>query len=199
MLTRKQHHLLCFIQDQMRDGVTPSFTEMQRAMGMRSKSGIHRLITNLEQRGFVRRLPNRARAIEIIRFPAQKYGSASVRVMGSIAENTLVSDLTQVTREILMPAEMLDGDEHFALNVETDAMNGAGIIAGDIALLHRAAKPMTGEIVVAAIGTQAILRRFHRRNDLVALEPSNDLYMVKFLQTATVSILGKLVGLYRSY
>src|ERR671910_1272566 len=91
MLTRKQHELLMFIHERLKEaGVPPSFEEMKEALDLRSKSGIHRLITALEERGFIRRLPHRARALEIIRLPESVAPSlASPKQKGSFSPNVI--------------------------------------------------------------------------------------------------------------
>src|SRR5437660_155026 len=161
MLTRKQFELLRFIHERLTEaGVPPSFDEMKDALDLRSKSGIHRLITALEERGFIRRLPNRARAIEVIKLPdsvahgiagrvrtsSEEDGSrpVAVPVMGRIAAGTPIEAIQTKSHVINMPADMLSSGEHFALEVRGDSMIEAGILDGDIALLRRTEAADTG-------------------------------------------------------
>ena len=209
MLTRKQYELLRFINERLKEaGVPPSFDEMKDALDLRSKSGIHRLITALEERGFIRRLPNRARAIEV---NLGKRGSApvsedsgerpvAVPVMGRIAAGTPIEALQTRSHTISVPPDMLGSGEHYALEVRGDSMVDAGILDGDMALIQRNESADTGDIVVALIDEEeATLKRFRRRGASIALEPANTAYEVRILPPNRVRIQGKLVGLYRKY
>ena len=230
MLTRKQFELLRFVHERLKEsGVPPSFDEMKDALDLRSKSGIHRLITALEERGFIRRLPNRARAIEVIKLP-ETVGQAggkrgftpsviegnlgrgrsssedesgrpiAVPVMGRIAAGTPVEAIQTRSHTINMPADMLTAGEHFALEVRGDSMIEAGILDGDMALIRRTEGADTGDIVVALIDDEeATLKRFRRRGASIALEPANPSYEVRILPPTRVRIQGKLVGLFRRY
>jgi repressor LexA len=228
MLTRKQYELLRFINERLKEaGVPPSFDEMKDALDLRSKSGIHRLITALEERGFIRRLPNRARAIEVIKLPesvSHGIGAArrgftpsvikgdlgrargdedrpvAVPVMGRIAAGTPIEAIQTKSHVISMPPELLSSGEHFALEVKGDSMIDAGILDGDIALIKRADGADTGDIVVALIDEEeATLKRFRRRGASIALEPANTTYEVRILPPNRVRIQGKMVGLFRKY
>ena len=230
MLTRKQYELLRFINERLKEaGVPPSFDEMKDALDLRSKSGIHRLIMALEERGFIRRLPNRARALEVIKLsdastpgPARAKFSPSViegnlgrvrtaseddggrpvavPVMGRIAAGTPVEAIQTQSHSITVPPEMLGGGEHFALEVRGDSMIEAGILDGDMALIKRTDGADTGDIVVALIDDEeATLKRFRRRGASIALEPANTTYEVRILPPNRVRIQGKLVGLFRRY
>ena len=230
MLTRKQFELLRFVHERLKEsGVPPSFDEMKDALDLRSKSGIHRLITALEERGFIRRLPNRARAIEVIKLP-EMVGQAggkrgftpsviegnlgrgrsssedesgrpiAVPVMGRIAAGTPIEAIQTRSHTINMPADMLTAGEHFALEVRGDSMIEAGILDGDMALIRRTEGADTGDIVVALIDDEeATLKRFRRRGASIALEPANPSYEVRILPPTRVRIQGKLVGLFRRY
>jgi repressor LexA len=230
MLTRKQYELLRFINERLKEaGVPPSFDEMKDALDLRSKSGIHRLITALEERGFIRRLPNRARAIEVIKLPelspansgrrgftpsviegnlGKGRGSAAdegerpvaVPVMGRIAAGTPIEALQTRSHTISVPPDMLGSGEHYALEVRGDSMVDAGILDGDMALIQRNETADTGDIVVALIDEEeATLKRFRRRGASIALEPANAAYEVRILPPNRVRIQGKLIGLYRKY
>ncbi|MGH6777688.1 MAG: transcriptional repressor LexA [Bradyrhizobium sp.] len=230
MLTRKQFELLRFINERLKEaGVPPSFDEMKDALDLRSKSGIHRLITALEERGFIRRLPNRARAIEVIKLPELSPGGGSRRgftpsviegnlgkarsgaadegerpvavpVMGRIAAGTPIEALQTRSATISVPPDMLGSGEHYALEVRGDSMVDAGILDGDMALIQRHDIAETGDIVVALIDDEeATLKRFRRRGASIALEPANTSYEVRILPPNRVKIQGKLIGLYRKY
>ena len=230
MLTRKQFELLRFIHERLKEaGVPPSFDEMKDALDLRSKSGIHRLITALEERGFIRRLPNRARAIEVIklpepvsqgvgrrgftpsviegnlgrvRAPSEEDGGrpVAVPVMGRIAAGTPIEAIQTKTQVINVPPEMLSTGDHFALEVRGDSMIEAGILDGDMALIKKTEAADTGDIVVALIDDEeATLKRFRRRGASIALEPANTSYEVRILPPTRVRIQGKMVGLFRRY
>jgi len=230
MLTRKQLELLRFIHERLKEsGVPPPFDEMKDALDLRSKSGIHRLITALEERGFIRRLPNRARAIEVIKLPDTVAGGIvrrgftpnviegnlgrvraaaddesgrpiAVPVMGRIAAGTPVEAIQNKSHTIHVPPELLSSGEHFALEVRGDSMIEAGILEGDLALIRRTDTADTGDIVVALIDNEeATLKRFRRRGASIALEPANAAYEVRILPPTRVRIQGKMVGLFRRY
>ena len=229
MLTRKQYELLRFINERLKEaGVPPSFDEMKDALDLRSKSGIHRLITALEERGFIRRLPNRARAIEVIKQP-DAYGAGRARgftpsviegnlgrvrapsedesgrpvavpVMGRIAAGTPIEAIQTRSHTINMPPDLLSTGEHFALEVRGDSMIDAGILDGDTVLIRRTDTADTGDVVVALIDDEeATLKRFRRRGASIALEPANSSHEVRILPPNRVRIQGKLVGLFRRY
>jgi repressor LexA len=230
MLTRKQHELLRFIQERLKEsGVPPSFDEMKEALDLKSKSGIHRLITALEERGFIRRLPNRARALEVIRQPEQSAGPArgkfspsviegslgrvrppaqdddvvmpvAVPLMGRIAAGVPREAIEQRMSTVSVPPEMLARGEHYALEVRGDSMIEAGILEGDLALIRKGDSAETGDIVVALIDDEeATLKRLRKRGTSIALEAANPAYETRVLGPDRVQIQGKLVGLIRRY
>lgn len=230
MLTRKQHELLRFIQERLKEsGVPPSFDEMKEALDLKSKSGIHRLITALEERGFIRRLPNRARALEIIKQPEQSAGPqrgrfspsviegslgrarpapadeetvmpVAVPLMGRIAAGVPREAIEHRTATVSVPPEMLTRGEHYALEVRGDSMIEAGILEGDLALIRRGEAAETGDIIVALIDDEeATLKRLRKRGTSIALEAANPAYETRVLGPDRVRIQGKLVGLIRRY
>jgi repressor LexA len=230
MLTRKQFELLRFINERLKEaGVPPSFDEMKDALDLRSKSGIHRLITALEERGFIRRLPNRARAIEVIKLPETAVPNGGRRgftpsviegdlgrvragaddeggrpvvvpVMGRIAAGTPIEAIQSRSHTIQVPPDLLSTGEHFALEVRGDSMIEAGILDGDTVLIRKGDAAETGDIVVALIDDEeATLKRFRRRGASIALEPANSSYEVRILPPNRVRVQGKLVGLFRRY
>jgi repressor LexA len=228
MLTRKQLDLLDFIHKRLqRDGVPPSFDEMKEALDLRSKSGIHRLITALEERGFIRRLAHRARAIEIVRLPeamerpgfsprviegdrasrppralpVEAAGALEIPVMGRIAAGTPIEAISEVSHHVAVPGSMLSrAGQHYALEVRGDSMIEAGINDGDVVVIREQSTAENGDIVVALIeGQEATLKRFRRRGDMIALEAANPAYETRVLRADQVRVQGRLVGLIRSY
>jgi repressor LexA len=228
MLTRKQLELLDFIQKRTaRDGVPPSFDEMKEALDLRSKSGIHRLITALEERGFIHRLAHRARAIEIVKLPEamEKPGftprliqgdrmdppkgavavsgasSVDVPMMGRIAAGVPIEAISEVTHHVAVPGSMLSGrGSHYALEVKGDSMIEAGINDGDVVVIREQSTAENGDIVVALVENhEATLKRYRRRGDMIALEAANPAYEDRLLREDQVKIQGRLVGLIRSY
>ena len=228
MLTRKQHELICFINDRLSEsGVSPSFEEMKEALDLKSKSGVHRLISALEERQFIRRLPNRARALEVLRMPerpevrkravstASSIAAAmpaNVRAMPQPANDVVEIPLHgriaagvpieafEDSSMLAVPAALLGGGEHYALEVAGDSMVEAGILDGDYALIKRQEIARDGEIVVALIDdSEATLKYFRREGAMVRLDPANRSYDPQRYHPAQVRVQGKLAGLLRRY
>jgi repressor LexA len=220
MLTRKQHELICFINDRLIEtGVSPSFEEMKEALDLKSKSGVHRLISALEERQFIRRLPNRARALEVLRMPervdATRKATAkpgNVRTLPEPANDVIEIPLhgriaAGVPIEafeghsmLAVPAALLGGGEHYALEVSGDSMVDAGILDGDYALIRRADTARDGEIVVALIEeSEATLKYFRREGAMIRLDPANRAYDPQRYAPDQVRVQGKLAGLLRRY
>ena len=228
MLTRKQLELLDFIKTRMdRDGVPPSFDEMKDALDLRSKSGIHRLITALEERGFIRRLAHRARALEIVKLPdaMEKPGfnprliagskpetpkaalpvhavdAMELPVMGRIAAGVPIEAIAEISHHVAVPGSMLSGrGHHYALEVKGDSMIEAGINDGDIVVIREQSTADNGDIVVALVEEQeATLKRFRRKGGMIALEAANPAYETRLFPDHAVRVQGRLVGLIRTY
>ncbi|MFQ5621914.1 MAG: transcriptional repressor LexA [Paracoccaceae bacterium] len=230
MLTRKQLDLLKFIHQRVRkDGVPPSFDEMKEALDLRSKSGIHRLITALEERGFIRRLPHRARALEIVKLPdsfSESAGggftpsviegsggrrprhalpveapSVELPVMGRIAAGTPIEAIREISHNVAVPGSMLaNSGRHYALEVKGDSMIEAGINSGDIVVIREQPDADNGDIVVAFVeNEEATLKRLRRRGSAIALEAANPAYETRVYRDDQVQIQGRLVGLIRTY
>ena len=225
MLTRKQHELLCFINDRLSEtGVSPSFEEMKEALDLKSKSGVHRLISALEERNFIRRLPNRARALEILRLPdaikasapapagKQNIQTPPARSMPSAANDILEVPLhgriaaglpieaLEGQNSLSVPAALLGPGEHYALEVAGDSMVEAGILDGDYALVRKAETARDGEIVVALIDeSEATLKYFRHEGSMIRLDPANRSYDPQRYRPGQVRIQGKLAGLLRRY
>ena len=227
MLTKKQLDLLEFIHKRVqRDGVPPSFDEMKEALDLRSKSGIHRLITALEERGFIRRLAHRARALEIVKLPEaleEKKGFTprviegdkpdsrpaealptgggviDLPLKGRIAAGVPIEAIED-SASVSVPQTMLGRGEHFALEVKGDSMIEAGINHGDIVVIRETRTADNGDIVVALVeGSEATLKRFVRKGSSIALEAANPAYETRVFRDDQVKVQGRLVGLIRTY
>lgn len=215
MLTAKQHELLNFIHDRLSaTGVSPSFDEMREALDLKSKSGVHRLISALEERQFIRRLPNRARALEVVRMPeiaavttiaprpvvpAAANNTIEIPLHGRIAAGTPIEAL-QGTEGFAVPAALLGPGEHYALEVSGDSMVEEGILDGDYALIRKVDSARDGEIVVALIDNEeATLKTYRREGQMIRLDPANRSYEPQRYDERRVSIQGRLAGLIRRY
>ena len=213
MLTRKQSELLTYLSDHMQQhDVPPSFDEMRDALGLASKSGVHRLVSGLEERGYIRRLANRARAIEILKPVSTAAGGVVTRavetasnlvslpLLGRIAAGTPIEALSDPTNHLEIPASMVGSGEHFALEIVGDSMVGAGILDGDTVVIQRAETARHGEIVVALINQQeATLKTLLKEPGRVGLEAANPRYETRYFSTGEVEVQGKLAGLIRNY
>ena len=229
MLTKKQLELLKFIHARVqRDGVPPSFDEMKEALDLRSKSGIHRLITALEERGFIRRLAHRARALEILKLPEAMENATGftprviegdrrdapanampvdtvhaieVPVMGRIAAGVPIEAISEISHNVAVPGTMLQGNgHHYALEVKGDSMIDAGINDGDVVVIREGVTADNGDIVVAIVeGYEATLKRFRRKGSSIALEAANPAYETRVFRGDQVKVQGRLVGLIRTY
>ncbi len=225
MLTKKQHELLMFIHERIKEtGVSPSFDEMKEALDLASKSGIHRLITALEERGFIRRLAHRARALEVTKLPdaaapggrgfkpqvVQGGGrpiaaepandTRELSLMGKIAAGTPIAAIEHETARYPVPEAMLGSGEHYLLEIEGDSMIEAGILNGDLVIIKSSDVATSGDIVVALVeGEEATLKRLRKKGASIALEPANRNYETRIFGPDQVEVQGKLVGLIRRY
>ncbi|HIQ19180.1 MAG TPA: transcriptional repressor LexA [Novosphingobium capsulatum] len=225
MLTRKQHELLSFIQTRLdASGISPSFEEMKEALDLKSKSGVHRLISALEERGFIRRLPNRARALEVIREPESLATKAPSRTRATSSAPASTPPLRKPANDVVeiplhgriaagmpieaiegsamlpVPAALLGSGEHYALEVSGDSMVDAGILDGDVALVRRTNVARDGEIVVALIhGEEATLKYLRHERGRIRLDPANAAYEPQFYAESEIEVQGKLAGLLRRY
>jgi repressor LexA len=215
MLTAKQRELLIFIDGRLKEsGISPSFDEMREALELKSKSGVHRLISALEERGFIRRLPNRARALEVLKLPethsatviplrpaapAPANDTIEIPLHGRIAAGTPIEAL-QGTECFPVPAALLGPGEHYALEVAGDSMVEEGILDGDFALIRKVDAARDGEIVVALIDDEeATLKTYRREGRMIRLEPANRAYEPQRYDEGRVKIQGRLAGLIRRY
>ena len=214
MLTAKQRELLLLIDDRLKSGgISPSFDEMRDALGLKSKSGVHRLISALEERGFIRRLPNRARALEVLKLPetapapvigrpvvpSPANDTIEIPLHGRIAAGTPIEAL-QGTEGFAVPAALLGPGEHYALEVSGDSMVEEGILDGDFALIRKVDTARDGEIVVALIDNEeATLKTYRREGRTIRLDPANSRYEPQRYDENRVRIQGRLAGLIRRY
>src|SRR5947199_9870955 len=216
MLTAKQRELLLFIDKRLNEsGISPGFDEMREALDLKSKSGVHRLISALEERGFIRRLPNRARALEVLKLPdvrppatvtairpavaAPANDTMELILAGRIAAGTPIEAL-QGTESFAVPAALLGPGEHYALEVAGDSMVEEGILDGDFALIRKVEDARDGEIVVALIDNEeATLKTFRREGSMIRLDPANRQYEPQRYDPRREQIQGRLAGLIRRY
>ena len=206
MLTHQQEKLLQFISDfQNKSNVTPSFDEMKDGLGLKSKSGIHRILSALEERGYIRKLNNRARAIEIIKFPNNKTeysnsNSIPIPILGKIAAGHPIEAISDNTNYLDIPQSLLGKGEYFLLEVEGDSMINAGIFDGDQVIIEKRNDAKNGEIVVALIdNNEATLKRIYKRGQQLALQPENPDFKTVIYGPDRVQIQGILKQLFRKY
>ena len=225
MLTKKQKNLLMFINKKLRSsGVSPSYEEMKQALNLKSKSGIHRLISALEERGFIRRLAHKARALEVIKLPETAsandiYNSFSpsvikggldkepsnnenseIPVLGKIAAGTPIEAIQNEVSRIPLPANIERNGEYFGLKIQGDSMIEAGINEGDTVIVKKTDTADNGKIVVALIDDhEAMLKRIRRKGKTIALESANRNYETKIFGPDRVKVQGVLVSLYRNF
>jgi repressor LexA len=225
MLTKKQKNLLIFINEKLkRTGISPSYDEMRMSLNLKSKSGIHRLISALEERGFIKRLPHKARALEVIKLPENAgaqdlYNNFSpkiikggldlnkiddeevfIPVLGKIAAGLPIEALENQTENLPLSKNFLGSNEYFALKVEGDSMINAGINTGDYVIIKKTNIAESGKIVVALIDDhEATLKRMRKKGPSIALESANPAYETKIYNNERVKIQGVLASLYRKF
>lgn len=212
MLTQKQHDLLIFLDSTFKEtGVCPSFDEMKDHLGLKSKSGVHRLLSELENRKFIKRLHNKARALEVLTLPAQKEPPAAlmpvanddvmaIPLCGRIAAGLPIEAIRYPSETVAVPSHMMGFGDHYALTVDGDSMRDAGIMDGDTVIIRKADRVPNGTIVVALIdGYEVTLKRIRANGSSVALEPANPNYETRIFSADRVEVQGELVGLMRSY
>ena len=225
MLTKKQKNLLVFINKKIRStGVSPSYEEMKNSLNLKSKSGIHRLITALQERGFIKRLAHKARALEVLKLPEtasandiynsfspsiikgglysqnDKNNSNQIPVLGKIAAGTPIEAIQNEVSKVTIPEELSKNGEHFGLKISGDSMIEAGINDGDTVIVKKASTANNGQIVVALIDDQeAMLKRIRKKGKVVALESANKRYETKIFGPDRVKVQGILVSLYRKF
>ena len=225
MLTKKQKNLLLYINKKIRStGVSPSYEEMKNSLNLKSKSGIHRLISALEERGFIRRLAHKARALEVLKLPEtasandiynsfspsvikggldidnKKNSVSEVPVLGKIAAGTPIEAIQNEVSRVSLPEELNKNGEHFGLKVSGDSMIEAGINDGDTVIVKKTSTANSGQIVVALIDDhEAMLKRIRKKGKVIALESANKGYETKIFGPDRVKVQGVLVSLYRNF
>jgi len=225
MLTKKQKNLLLYINKKIRStGVSPSYEEMKNSLNLKSKSGIHRLISALEERGFIKRLAHKARALEVLKLPEtasandiynsfspsvikggldsgnKKNNISEISVLGKIAAGTPVEAIQNEVSKISLPEELSKNGEHFGLKVSGDSMIEAGINDGDTVIVKKTNTADNGQIVVALIDDhEAMLKRIRKKGKVIALESANKRYETKIFGPDRVKVQGVLVSLYRNF
>jgi len=225
MLTKKQKNLLVFINKKIRStGVSPSYEEMKNSLNLKSKSGIHRLISALEERGFIKRLAHKARALEVLKLPETasandiyntfspsvikggldlentKKNVNEISVLGKIAAGTPVEAIQNEVSKVAIPEELSKNGEHFGLKVSGDSMIEAGINDGDTVIVKKTSTANNGQIVVALIDDhEAMLKRIRKKGKVIALESANKRYETKIFGPDRVKVQGILVSLYRNF
>ena len=225
MLTKKQKNLLLFVNNKIRStGVSPSYEEMKLSLNLKSKSGIHRLISALEERGFIRRLAHKARAIEVLKLPetasandiynsfspsvikggldnnSEKDTKNEIPILGKIAAGTPIEAIQNEVSRIYLPEELSNNGQHFGLKISGDSMIEAGINDGDTVIVRKAHTAENGQIVVALIDDhEAMLKRIRKKGKAIALESANKKYETKIFGPDRVKVQGILVSLYRKF
>ena len=225
MLTKKQRNLLLYINKKIRStGVSPSYEEMKNSLNLKSKSGIHRLISALEERGFIKRLAHKARALEVLKLPEtasandiynsfspsvikggldssnQKNDISEIPVLGKIAAGTPIEAIQNEVSKVVLPQALSKNGEHFGLKISGDSMIEAGINDGDTVIVRKTNNADNGQIVVALIDDhEAMLKRIRKKGKVVALESANKSYETKIFGPDRVKIQGVLVSLYRNF
>ena len=223
MLTKKQKNLLLFINKKIRStGISPSYEEMKNSLNLKSKSGIHRLISALEERGFVKRLAHKARALEVVKLPENasandifnsftpsvikggldksKSNSSKVSILGSIAAGTPIEAIQHEVDKVALPEDLQKNGEYFGLKVKGDSMIEAGINDGDTVIIKKTSSADTGQIAVVLIDEQeATLKRIRKKGNTIALEAANQNYDTKIYASNRIKIQGRLISLYRNF
>ena len=213
MLTKKQHELFLFLEEKIcLTGVTPSFEEMKKKVGLKSKSGIHRLISGLEERGFIKKLPFKARAIEILKRSKEKQMLSDHKntknndqvvelpVVGRIAAGLPIEAIESGDNSFFVPKVLTKNSDSFILEIKGDSMIDAGINDGDFAIIKKQSTANNGDVVVALTNeNEATLKRFRKRGDTIALEAANESFETRIYSAGQISIQGILIGLIRQY
>jgi repressor LexA len=224
MLTKKQKNLLLYINKKIRStGISPSYEEMKDSLNLKSKSGIHRLISALEERGFIKRLAHKARALEVVKLPENASANdifntftpsvikggldttpnnadSEIPVLGSIAAGTPIEAIQQEVDRVALPENLQNNGEHYGLKVKGDSMIEAGINDGDTVIVKKTSNVDSGQIAVVLIDDQeATLKRIRKKGNTIALEAANKKYGTKIYAASRIKIQGKLVSLYRNF
>ena len=219
---KKQKNLLIFINKKIRSsGISPSYEEMKNSLNLKSKSGIHRLISALEERGFVKRLAHKARALEVVKLPENasandifnsftpsviKGGldkssekSGKISVLGNIAAGTPIEAIQHEVEKVSIPIDLQKNGEHFGLKIKGDSMIEAGINDGDTVIIKKTSNADNGQIVVVLIDDQEATLKELEKGNTIALEAANKNYDTKIYAASRIKIQGRLISLYRNF
>ena len=223
MLTKKQKNLLLYINKKIRStGISPSYEEMKISLNLKSKSGIHRLISALEERGFIKRLAHKARALEVVKLPENASANDifntftpsvikggldkspntanEISILGSIAAGTPIEAIQQEVDRVTLPEDLQNNGDHYGLKVKGDSMIEAGINDGDTVIVKKTTNVESGQIAVVLIDDQeATLKRIRKKGNTIALEAANKNYGTKIYAASRIKIQGKLISLYRNF
>ncbi len=207
MLTKKQKELFDFVSSYIeKSSISPSFEEMKNALGLKSKSGIHALITSLEQRGYIKRMKHRARAMEILKktealtFNSDS-NSLSIPLLGSISAGNPIEAINSENEYIEIPSNIVSNNsQHFGLIVKGESMLEEGIMNGDIAIIKHAKTINNGKIAAVLIkGEEVTIKKIISEGNLIKLIPANSEYKEKTYSSSDIEIQGELKGLIRKY
>lgn len=217
MLTPKQYKLLQYINKTIKEtGCCPSFDEMKEAVGLKSKSGIHALIEALIERNFLRKLPHKARSLEVVRLPKLKPSAImeeekkrehalldatiEIPLYGKIAAGTPIEAIANETEKLALPYDMVRSGSFYALTIEGDSMVDMGILDGDTVIIRKANTANNGDIVVALVDDcEATLKQFKKEGPEVLLIPKNEMHQTRKLAATRVKVQGVLSSLLRNY
>lgn len=205
MLTKKQSKLYNFLKDKIKKtNVSPSFEEMKIAMGLKSKSGIQRLINGLIERGFIEKKDNKKRAINIVNNSVSKKNNdlvINLPLLGSIAAGNPIEAIENSDENIQIPLHLISANKkNYVLKVEGDSMVNKGIVDGDKAIIEYCNDAENGDIVVALINDNEVtLKKLKKNKDKIYLIPANDNYKIQSFNSDEIKIQGKLKGIIRSY
>ncbi len=204
MLTIKQKKLLDYLKlYYQKRNLFPTFDEMRDNLNIKSKSGIYKLLSSLEQKGFIKRIPHKARAVEIKNIENMKKNveTKDIPFLGRIAAGNPIEAITGSFEQISVPNYLLsNNDEHFTLEVNGDSMIDEGIFDGDVVVIKKINYANTGDIVVALIDNNEVtLKKFRSFKNSIALEPANKNFKTRIFGEGRVKIQGKLVGLIRKF
>ena len=227
ILTKKQNQLLSFLIKRIEEeGISPSYEEICIELSLKSKSGIHRIVKSLEERGYVERLQNKARAIAPKKHTnGQPYISnvinltnkfldkksneqndtptlngESIPLLGKIAAGTPLEAISNYDQFIEVPSSYISSNKCFALTVVGDSMIDEGIYDGDTIIINKQPEIKNGDIIVALIDKEeATLKKFRKKGDSIALEPANKNYKTQIYGPDRITIQGKMSALIRKY
>ena len=211
MLTKKQKELFDYLSNYIaKNSISPSFEEMKNAVNLKSKSGIHRLITSLEQRGFIKRLKHKARAMEITKTLTnnfntmnhdKKLNSIEIPLLGSIAAGDPMEAIENPNEFVTVPSTFLSPhNQFFGLKVSGLSMIDKGICDGDIAIIKKTNSVLNGKIAaVLTRDNEITLKIIKIKNNTIHLIPANKSYTEKVLNVNEVQIQGALTGIIRKY